>query len=544
MSASLPYPGVQLRLCTPPAIGEAVLAVQMRLSEHGFACADLRGARLPRTGTAGAPVGDIAGVFGPRTASAATAFQRARGLHQDGIVGERTWGALFGQQATAAASPRTATVPAASAARSPVNPETRDTDQAKLHPAMRERLVRLQAALRDRAVPMRVFEAFRSPERQQHLFAQGRDRNGRIIGRVVTHARPFESYHQYGLAVDMVIDKPGVNPWEDGTPETAGWWRTYHALAREHGLEPLNFEKPHVQVAGLSTRGLLAGKLPDGGDESWADNLSQVLARWTGSPKPPPLERLERPPLEPIRPGPVTAEEAGGDGDTVAGAIQWRSLPAVQERDWFNPFSGRKWRVDRHGIYLKDRDGGLHPVRSPGNPATCGAIIAAFGSLIAKYSAKHGVPPELIIMTIATEVGIYRKDGFTGPRTFRWEAHRTDYSAGPMQMLAETARDLNQKQRLGYADSDFPRFNAKPNPPPTDLAIYRPEVALDLGAAYIRRGMDSTETNPILVAAAYNAGSLKPSGDNAWGLHCHGDHLDRAAEWFGDACALLAASGR
>ena len=45
-----------------------------------------------------------------------------------------------------------------------------------------------------------VFEGYRSPERQQWLYDQGRTRDGKII----TYAKPWESFHQYGLAVDIV----------------------------------------------------------------------------------------------------------------------------------------------------------------------------------------------------------------------------------------------------------------------------------------------------------------------------------------------------
>jgi len=38
--------------------------------------------------------GPIDGIFGPRTQNAVIAFQRSRGLVQDGIVGIKTWTAL------------------------------------------------------------------------------------------------------------------------------------------------------------------------------------------------------------------------------------------------------------------------------------------------------------------------------------------------------------------------------------------------------------------------------------------------------------------
>ena len=165
--------------------------------------------------------------------------------------------------------------------------------------------------------------------------------------------------------------------------------------------------------------------------------------------------------------------------------------------------------------------------------------VEMLGVQIQKYSTKHRVPAELIVMTIATETGMYREARFTGPKTFRWEENIIDYSAGPMQMLSETARRINRQANLGYDDGQFPAMARRPAHPPGDLALYDPEVAIDVGAALIRRIIDGNGTNPILVAAAYNAGSVRPSDRNPWRIHCFGDHLEHAAQWYGDACEVV-----
>ena len=55
---------------------------------------------------------------------------------------------------------------------------------------------------------------------------------------------------------------------------------------------------------------------------------------------------------------------------------------------------------------------------------------------------------------------------------------------------------------------------------------------------------DGADALDYLFARGAHAGSLRASGTSSWGIHAHGDHLDRAAKWFGDACAALAVFGR
>lgn len=384
------YPGRVLGPTFPLTIGDDVLLVQSRLFELGLPCADLAGYPVPRVD--GAPKADVAGVYGKRTYNSVLVFQKDCGLKQDGLVGSNTWQALF---FASTREPKSTSVPPPPGA---VNAEARDTDLARLHPAMRERVIGLVDLLKTRDVPMRLFEAYRSPERQQSLFAQGRNRNGAIIDKkkVVTHARPFESYHQYGLAVDMVIGIRG-REWDDQSKEGRAWWAAFQAAGKEVGLEPLSFEKPHLQLAGLSTRALLDGKYPEGGDESWLSNFEAVRARWTGPNRPPLPERLERPPLA------ATPMTSAHDE-----AIDWSKLPQIKAIDWTHPFGGRKWRVDQSGVFLRSFRNGELPLTSDGTPRTCGDVVARFGRNIAKYSEKHGVPPEILIMIIATETGSYQ----------------------------------------------------------------------------------------------------------------------------------------
>lgn len=441
--------------------------------------------------------------------------------------------------------PPPAAPPAAAAAQPPVDPTARDTDLAHLHPSFREQVEGLIADLKKAGVPMKIFEAWRSPERQAHLFAQGRTRD--LHKGTVTNADAWHSYHQYGLAVDMVIDRPGHGMWETGTPAADGWWKAYHDLAEKRGLERLSFEMPHVQPAGLRSSQLLSGEAPGPGDEAWFGNFAAAVARWPRSPKPP-LPDTERP---------ATFEMARAAGQAVAG-IDWPSLPRLPTFDWSSRFGGQEWRVDRRGIFL--RSGPDAPQHTPGEPVTIETALEHYAEAIAAASRRFDVPPELILMTIATETGAMRKHAFTGPNTFRWEAHvkltttgdaavdgkvKGDYSAGPMQILSNTAREVNARQALGYAnETDLKWFTTRPASAPKNLGLYDGERNIMLGTGYIHQQRGDTGLNPVLVAAAYNAGSLRVSGTGPWRIRVHGDHLDRACSWFGDACAVLAVFGR
>ena len=91
-----------------------------------------------------------------------------------------------------------------------------------------------------------IVAAFRSMETQQAYYNQGRTTPGDII----TYARPGESYHNYGMAVDM--------SW-DGMPPSL-----IREIAAESGLEwggdwPGFADTPHLQIAGVPLSQLQSG---------------------------------------------------------------------------------------------------------------------------------------------------------------------------------------------------------------------------------------------------------------------------------------------
>ena len=170
------------------------------------------------------------------------------------------------------------------------DPNMRRTDLDSLHPVMREATLYLLRKLEAEGIPLRLFESFRSPARQAWLYAQGRTRAGAIV----SNAKPWESYHQYGLAADFVLWIEGSWSWSTAGVHTM-YWKRLHKIGEEVGLEPLSWETPHLQVAGLALQDLKKGIFPDGGDDAWRDNLEAVAIGWDSaksgllmaSPRPP-----------------------------------------------------------------------------------------------------------------------------------------------------------------------------------------------------------------------------------------------------------------
>lgn len=66
-------------------------------------------------------------------------------------------------------------------------------------------------AMQDAGYPAKILYCYRSPEHQQKLYDQGRKTKGDIV----TRAKPFQSAHQYYLAVDIIHPTLGWSVSED-----------------------------------------------------------------------------------------------------------------------------------------------------------------------------------------------------------------------------------------------------------------------------------------------------------------------------------------
>lgn len=114
-----------------------------------------------------------------------------------------------------------------------------------LHPLMRECVNVFEMKLLEEnllgtatAPGFRLFEGYRSPERQDELF--------RSPGSV-TRARAWQSAHQYGLAVDYVFWTGERWSWDESHP-----WEEMRGIAflshpRKFLRAPLRWDLPHLE---------------------------------------------------------------------------------------------------------------------------------------------------------------------------------------------------------------------------------------------------------------------------------------------------------
>jgi peptidoglycan L-alanyl-D-glutamate endopeptidase CwlK len=121
-----------------------------------------------------------------------------------------------------------------------------------LHPEFQRRMLAAFQIMREHhGYEMALLEGYRSPERQDRLAAMGKN---------VTNARAFQSYHQFGLAADCAFLRNGQLVISERDPWAMRGYRLYGEVAESLGLtwggrwKMMDFGHAELRLRGI-TRG-------------------------------------------------------------------------------------------------------------------------------------------------------------------------------------------------------------------------------------------------------------------------------------------------
>lgn len=178
------------------------------------------------------------------------------------------------------------------------------------------------------------------------------------------------------------------------------------------------------------------------------------------------------------------------------------------------------WRLTTKGVEVK----GQGIILNPKFTTQARKIWETFRNPILAASQKQGVPVPVIIATISTESS-------GNPKAYRYEPafytryiqnkaawKNNPYYASPKRISASYGL-----MQIMYTTAYSVGFQGKPED------LYDPQQNLEVGCAYIASAYQVKQHrwDPPKIACAYNAGSVRPTTENAWGMYCHSGHLDR-----------------
>ena len=187
-----------------------------------------------------------------------------------------------------------------------------------------------------------------------------------------------------------------------------------------------------------------------------------------------------------------------------------------------------EWRLTSEGVEIK----GSGIERTKGNPITVTTIWEKYNKDINEYSKSYTVPVELIVATICTESGGNEKAVREEPGFISDEKTPHLVSPGLMQILISTARGSLGKRGIKVSE-----INRK--------WLLMAKNSINAGTSYIDDQRSVTQLDPVLVAAAYNAGGIYEQHgiSNRFKLRQYpigtSEHCDRWIKWFNDFWFVL-----
>jgi hypothetical protein len=164
--------------------------------------------------------------------------------------------------------------------------------------------------------------------------------------------------------------------------------------------------------------------------------------------------------------------------------------------------------------------------RTPGAPVTVTNVLSRYADLMEAF-----FDPYLLLAVIANE-----SRGLQSSK--RYEARISDWSFGLGQVLSGTAYGLLCEAKRPPPDKPITDGG---NVEVWERYLCKPENNVVLVRNYLMKLNQrfNLKNDPILIYAAYNAGSPRVGATSSWGLVHHGPALDNLAAWYGDACYVV-----
>jgi peptidoglycan LD-endopeptidase CwlK len=135
-------------------------------------------------------------------------------------------------------------------------------------PMLADKIRQMASMLETEGIEIRVVQGLRTVAEQDALYAQGRTTPGKIV----TNCKGGFSYHNYGLAVDVVPsqfapDQPYNPDWNSSHPA----WKRMEAVGQSLGLDSgatwrTFVDAPHLQIT---------GRFPEGAPNDQARTLAE-----------------------------------------------------------------------------------------------------------------------------------------------------------------------------------------------------------------------------------------------------------------------------
>ncbi len=202
---------------------------------------------------------------------------------------------------------------------------------------------------------------------------------------------------------------------------------------------------------------------------------------------------------------------------------------------WHHHGKGKVWwRVTDKGVEIKNEG----VVKSQKYTDRAKKLWGKYREPLLAASKKYHVPVPVLIATISTESS-------GNPKAYRYEPlfykryikNQKQWKKSPYYKAPRRIAASYGLVQIMYTTAYRVGFRGEPED------LYEPDVNIDAGAAYIASAyqVNNHKWDPPKIACAYNAGSVRTTTKNDWGIYHHPGHLDRWIPAYNGAIEVMKA---